>query len=282
MSNQTLYVPTDSMRVLDAAWVTLARGRSPDRINGLDVRVGLADSEGKATWLATYTGSRQSIPASGFLRLTPAARLRRAIPTEGSVVAEVVTYGTPAIVAPLGVQLLVGSSSAVPAFRVGAQSQRDAADSLAEHVSAVGAGDQVVQSTLLSPSWRQAERNHSSAGQTVSSTTYVDSNVSVVVTKPMGARIGYVKATAVCTFNSTSGAAGSLLYGTIGDGTTDHDEQFQTTGVATALLFDHLTVTFAGTVTQTTTLKLRLKVDAGAASASVPRQTLAVRATWTT
>lgn len=271
-----LYVPTDANRVLDAVWVTLPRGRSADRVNAHDVRVGIADSAGKVTTLATYTGSRQSIPASGLLRLTPAARLRRAIPSDGSVMAEVATYGSPVLAAPLGVQLLVGSAAEVPAFRLGESPQKDAADALVEHVMAVGAGDQVVARDLVDPLPFADDARHDAA-VTISSTSFTNGNVSVTVPVPFGCA-AKVKATAFCTFVSTSGAAGSLLYAAIGDGTTDHNFESQTTGVATALLFDHIGVTFAGTITRTTTYTLRLAVDVGAATASVTNQTLSVMA----
>jgi hypothetical protein len=220
--SRLLYTPTDENRTLDAAWLMIEGGlpRSPN--NGHRIRLGTTGADGKPSWLATFDQHEQAVPRGGVLRLTPPGRLARRIPNGGAVVAEVVAYGVPVIDMPLAAQLQIGAAGLVPSHRVSEPSMRDAVDSLAGHVLAVGAGDQVFSRELVVPSAIDPQQDFDTTDKDITTGGGTQAwDVSITFTKPRWATRGRVILTVT---GSIIGLVGTGV-GTVEvfDGTTAHN-----------------------------------------------------------
>lgn len=270
-----LCTPIDAGRVLDAAWLLLPGGLSRSAADGYRIRLGTTGADGKPSWFSIFDTHQQAIPEGGVVKVTSTARLGRRLVPGGTVLAEVVPYGSPVLPAQLCAQILVSPITTIPAHRVHDPAMRDAVDSLSDYSRGVGSGEQWIVKTLAVPEGAEALRAHDENSQTVSATSYTNGNVSVTATKPAWARYGIVNLTAHATFSGAGGAA-STLYVEVYDGTTGYDEHLANTSASNITV----STSYGVAITATTTFTLRMKKDGAGANADVIRQTLAGSVVW--
>lgn len=272
-SRHVIYVPVDGGRTLRGAWVVSATGLPMDPRSSYAVKVGLSTGKAAVTWLGEWDGAKQPLGAARPMRVTGVSDLGVKLGASSLVVADLIRYGPPRDLGGLAVQALIGTQARVPRHRA----DDPGSDTLSDHISGTGAGDQVVTVALRDHPPVTETYQYYGTTQTVSSTTFVDGGTLVTLIRPAWASIGHVHAATEISFTCSSAAVGGL-YTAIGDGATDHNsilsvcpDNADTDCVVSSASFD---------IRDTTTIRGRVKKLSGYANIDIYIQSLSVSVTW--
>ena len=198
------------------------------------------------------------------------------IPASRVVVADVDRTAGVSLVG-LSVQIAIGHTLVMPLHRLPDHESQNAVGDLSEFLKNTQSGDQIITVPLTNPAGAEspffAEDDYDATGAAISSTTFTNGVVAVTVTMPSWATTGYVHATASADMVASGGAGVGHI--AIGDGTTDHNEQAITTSTTEGR---HVTTSYAGEITATTTFTIRFKITTN--NATFNRQTIAVHGSW--
>lgn len=264
------YVPFDSRRVLRAIRLVSPVDRAVAHADCYRVRVGVA-VESRVDWIGEYDGANMALKAHVPLVLGGRSTIAKKLVANSAIVVETERRGLPAPIRGSAVLMRVGSDFEAASERTWSRDTQEAIESLADLQSTRGDGVEPVRVALDDGYEPYATKDHSAAAPTVSSTSYVNGSVSVTVRVPPGMTY-YVKVTAHVSFVSSAVGA-SLLYLSIGDGTTDHDEEKEH-GLDTA--FNNVSTSYGGPISATTTFTLRMKKDGGGTDITASLQTISV------
>lgn len=263
-----VYIPTNDRRVLRRVVLAKSSALPRDHTNHYRLRLGVQSGERFSAIGTEYAGANHRIADGGRFTLFDG---ERALAATDLVALEVSRAGSPVALDDALLELAT-------TFRTQPTDRRVDAD-LAEFLSEAGALERETVYPLsgLYVPVTATGRTQDANTQTVSSSSYVNGAVSLVVQQPPGKTVGHVHAVASATTTAASAAVGTLFV-TVGDGTTDYDEQASNT--PDNANSRAISTSAALTIYTTTTLTLRLKKDGGGANMEVMRQTLTYTVDW--